>query len=383
MAVVVYLRQFVNERLTAAAEEIFGAFQKSIVEYEDEIDRQRRLLDVFLKPQVKLNRIGLSQQPVKEEEEEALAHQQQLCVQEWSASLNQEDPETLPITERQDELCTREEGEQLVLKQETDAFMFIPTHEESDRSEDQTLYFSTDDSQRVMLEKPLGNFSVTNFVLSEPNADQQRLSLYSHEAESQNQEGGKNPDHKTNCHLTNTSNSTLPLSHSRTQMFKCNTCEKAFKCKSYLQRHLLVHKCTKPHTCKICGKSFQYNSYLKVHIRIHTGEKPYTCNTCGKGFRCSTDMKCHMRIHTGDKPYQCQACGKRFRDMSAVKGHIKIHTGEKSFTCKICEKAFSGSSYLKVHMRTHTGERPYTCKTCGKDFRSSSNLKGHMKRLHQ
>ena len=51
------MRGFINERLTAAAEEIFGVFQKTIFEYEEEIDRQRKLLDVW-KPEMKLFRIG-------------------------------------------------------------------------------------------------------------------------------------------------------------------------------------------------------------------------------------------------------------------------------------------------------------------------------------
>ena len=48
------LREFVNERPTAAAEEIFRVFNKTIVEYEKEIDQQRRLLDIVWKPEIKL-----------------------------------------------------------------------------------------------------------------------------------------------------------------------------------------------------------------------------------------------------------------------------------------------------------------------------------------
>ncbi|XP_045889761.1 uncharacterized protein LOC123959636 isoform X2 [Micropterus dolomieu] len=44
------LREFVNERLSAAAEEIFGVFKKTIIEYEEEIDRQRRLLVAACRP---------------------------------------------------------------------------------------------------------------------------------------------------------------------------------------------------------------------------------------------------------------------------------------------------------------------------------------------
>lgn len=53
------LRHFVNERLAAAAEEIFRAFEDTIVEYEEELSRQRRLLDIALKPEIKIRRIGL------------------------------------------------------------------------------------------------------------------------------------------------------------------------------------------------------------------------------------------------------------------------------------------------------------------------------------
>ncbi|XP_029954906.1 uncharacterized protein LOC115393935 isoform X2 [Salarias fasciatus] len=39
------LREFISERLTAAAGEIFTVFEQTIVQFEEEIDRQRRLLE--------------------------------------------------------------------------------------------------------------------------------------------------------------------------------------------------------------------------------------------------------------------------------------------------------------------------------------------------
>ena len=60
MSSVECLREFINERLIAVAEEIFGVFQTTIVEYEKEIDRQRRLLlDIVWKPEITLHRTGL------------------------------------------------------------------------------------------------------------------------------------------------------------------------------------------------------------------------------------------------------------------------------------------------------------------------------------
>ena len=59
MSSVQCLREFVNERLTAAAEEIVSVFEKTIIDYEKEINRQRTLLAIVWKPQVKLHRTGL------------------------------------------------------------------------------------------------------------------------------------------------------------------------------------------------------------------------------------------------------------------------------------------------------------------------------------
>lgn len=58
MSTIEHLREFVNERLTAAAEEIFRVFKQTIAEYEQELDRQRRLQDNFWKPAITLGSIG-------------------------------------------------------------------------------------------------------------------------------------------------------------------------------------------------------------------------------------------------------------------------------------------------------------------------------------
>lgn len=52
------LRDFIRERLTAAAEEIFSEVERTIGRFEEELDAQRKLLAVCLKPQVRLHRIG-------------------------------------------------------------------------------------------------------------------------------------------------------------------------------------------------------------------------------------------------------------------------------------------------------------------------------------
>ncbi|XP_051809003.1 zinc finger MYM-type protein 1-like isoform X2 [Acanthochromis polyacanthus] len=149
MSSVQYLREVISERLTAAAEEIFTEFEKTIVRYEEEIDRQRRLLDNIWKPQITLQIPEPPQKHVCMEEKNVAV--QQLCNQERNSSLDQEEPvhsqikkeqeepcisvhqedlKVLKIEEEQKELCTSLEQEQLVLQQETDFSMVTPTYED-------------------------------------------------------------------------------------------------------------------------------------------------------------------------------------------------------------------------------------------------------------
>ncbi|XP_039658372.1 uncharacterized protein LOC120560194 isoform X1 [Perca fluviatilis] len=332
--------------------------------------------------------------------EEEVLSDQQLCIQERNSSLDQEDPEPPQIKEDQEELCTSQEGEQLVLKQETDTFMLTPTYEERDHSEGQTLNFNPDDDTLSAAEKEsVANMPVLTSVESEVNSDHQLLSHNSHEAESQDQKGGKHGDsgstrnaepepkkrrRKSRSHSNNVDKTNVSEIHPNTQTgkksFICETCGKDFKYNSALQTHLRIHTGEKPYSCKSCGKDFRLKDVFNVHMRTHTGEKPYVCKTCGKRFCVTTTFKRHMRIHTGEKPYPCKTCGKEFRQNSYLLIHIRrAHTGEKPYVCKTCSKRFCDPSDLLRHMRIHTGEKPYSCKTCGKDFRFNGAFNVHMR----
>lgn len=54
MSTVQALRAFVSQRLAVAVEDIIDMFQRTITEYERELDRQRRLLGAEQLPGVKL-----------------------------------------------------------------------------------------------------------------------------------------------------------------------------------------------------------------------------------------------------------------------------------------------------------------------------------------
>nr|XP_040044137.1 zinc finger protein OZF-like [Gasterosteus aculeatus aculeatus] len=394
MASVENLREFVNERLSAAAEEIFGVFKRTVVEYQEEIDRQRRLLDVFWKPEVRLHRIELPQSRVCKEEE--LLSDQQLCLQERKPSLDQEDPDPPAIKEEQEELCTSPEGEQLEPKQE--AFTLTPTCEERGHGEDQLLDSCTDEAESVVQETSLEYISVESTAVVELNNDHQLLSHNPHESDGQDQKGvklsltsnkepaspGEKPFLCRDCgksfQLKNSLFAHVRRTHRVDQPYVCNTCGKRFPHESIFKAHKRVHSDEKPFSCEPCGKEFKYNSDLKAHMSVHTGERPYSCLTCGKTFSRPSNLKSHIRIHSGEKPFSCITCGKAFAQPSNLRSHIIIHSGEKPYSCITCGKTFSQKSLLKSHVRIHSEEKPYSCITCGKTFFRKLQLKYHIRR---
>ncbi|XP_029974633.1 uncharacterized protein LOC115408167 [Salarias fasciatus] len=154
------VRDLTTQRLTAAAVEIFAMVEQTIVQYEEEIERQRRLLEINWNPQIKLHRTELPQnrdcreeQLFKEEtnycldlgepepaliqmerEEPGLLHFKEE-PEEPEPQQIKEEPGFLQFegqqSEELDEMGTSQEGEQLILKFESDSFKFPSIKNES------------------------------------------------------------------------------------------------------------------------------------------------------------------------------------------------------------------------------------------------------------
>ncbi|XP_014872687.1 gastrula zinc finger protein XlCGF26.1-like isoform X2 [Poecilia latipinna] len=248
----------------------------------------------------------------------------------------QQPPEHLPTGQDQKDLCSSQEGEQLVQKQFV-ALIETSTLQGDDMSEEETRT--------------------------------EQLSLrVSPVVESKDQEG-------SSCSVSESQSDT----GTKKRSFKCDICGICYTQKKKLKNHYRTHTVERLFSCETCGKGFTGISNLKVHKRIHTGEKPFSCQSCGKSFSQIGSLNLHKRIHTGEKPFSCQICGKSFRAISHLNVHKRIHTGERPFSCQTCGKSFSRMSHLNHHKKTHTNEKPFSCQFCEKSFYRKDKLTNHMK----
>nr|XP_057915483.1 zinc finger protein 570-like [Doryrhamphus excisus] len=336
MCKVEILRALVNQRLTAAVEEICIAFERTIAEYEEELcrtkeenERQRQLLEVFKNPQVVLHRADASEEDLPPERQEWRNFVEQKMVE-------QEAPKPLHVKEEEEDRSISHFD-----RLEDFAVTCVPVKSEDDEDEAQS-------DERKGVEPPSCSSIDRHFGGSQsdslfaPLSDSDDTTSHSPDADDEDAKAD-NTHHTDNRH------------------FKCSECDKSFNDRRNLKRHIRTHTGEKPYMCSVCGKRVSSRASLNAHTTIHTGEKPFSCSVCGKGFGQRQGWKRHMRTHTDEKPFMCLVCGRRFCRKEHLTVHTRIHTGEKPFSCSVCGKCFIQNRSFKAHICLHTGQKHFSC----------------------
>ncbi|TNN52142.1 Zinc finger and SCAN domain-containing protein 2 [Liparis tanakae] len=306
----VQLRRFVSQRLSAAAEEIFSALERTVAQYEEKLQRsaeenqrQRKLLDALYNPEVRLHRGDIQQLEVVSEE---VPPEQQ----DWTPSLDQEDPEPPHI-----------------IKEELEELWIGPEEEEEELQglEEADVKFPLGEGG----EEPAHEGSLT---ASEPEADGSGDQEVKDEAPAPDIErcAGKPPTRK------------------RLGCFGAGAGGSGHRAGE------------KPCGCPVCGQRFSRRSALTTHMRLHADGKP--CLGSGGG-----SLGQHGRTHAGDKPCGCKVCGQRFSRRSSLRTHMRLHSDGERFCCPACGTSFGSSSKLTretrdqlADQRNHRPERPQT-----------------------
>ncbi|XP_035859541.1 gastrula zinc finger protein XlCGF57.1-like isoform X2 [Sander lucioperca] len=389
MSKVQMLRAFVNQRLTAAAEEIFELFVTTIAEYEEELGRskeeneqQRKLLDAVCNPEVRLHR----------------ADAQQLLV--VKKEIKQEDTKPPHIKEEQEELWISQEGEQLQGLEEADIkfpFTSVPVKSEEDEEKAQSsqLHESQTEANREAERTGADGEDCGGPEPARNSDPDSPLQPATHEKTSDSSEpetdasGDWEETEEPQSGLNSLQNNEEPGSDveplqkrtgvpKKVKTFCCSLCGKRFSRKYSLTTHMRLHSEGKHLTCSVCKAIFSHSSTLAVHMRTHTGEKPFSCSVCSKRFAQLPTLKQHLTVHTGEKPFSCSVCRKTFSRHSNLTRHLTVHSAEKQFSCSVCDKRFTDYSNLKRHLTKHTGEKSFSCSVCRKKFARHSNLTRHL-----
>ncbi|XP_056264005.1 zinc finger protein with KRAB and SCAN domains 8-like isoform X2 [Pseudoliparis swirei] len=343
MSKVQMLRCFVNQRLTAAAQEICGLFERTIAEYEEELcasreenERHRKLLHAVFNPEVRIQRADV-QQVVKDEVPPE---------QDWSSSLDQQDPEPPHIKEDQQDpepphlKEDQQDPEPPLIKEDQEDLW---TNREGEQLQGLEALKSEDDEEEA-----------------QSSHLHQRLTEHMETLEDGEDCGGPEPDRKSGPDRKSAPGRRMsPL-----QLYSWDMASQRYE--QVTEVSVGWTQGSEPPPDLNLMKNNE-NNYVK----------PYRCSTCGKRFNQNSNLKTHMRTHTGEKPFSCATCGKRFGQKAHLQNHLKCHTGEKPYGCSCCSKCFSRSEHLQLHMRTHTGEKPFGCTICDKRFTWLGQLKSH------
>ncbi|XP_037320906.2 zinc finger protein 62 homolog [Pungitius pungitius] len=370
------LKAFVNERLTAAAEEIFLVFERTVTKYEEdassskqEIERLRGLLQEF----VSTHKTDFSS-TCKEENPPEQHH----C--EHEVSVHQRDPEPRRIKEEPRELWP---NRQLEEDQEfKDAGFSCLPHSSvwgNNGQEETKLPLQPQTQTRDSEEQFQEATKVLHFVSPLASAPSSQAPIQKERVQDgrESERPGPQADRSQSSFVASRESPDLSPSNLVVPDYRCYVCDKTFSSNHHLTNHAFrMHSKDADAVCAVCGRALESSASLNVHLHSHKGSK--CCQMCGKQCKTTTALTEHMAGHAGVKLHRCHVCGKECSRKADLKIHTRIHTGEKPFCCSYCDKSFTHSGHLKKHMRSHTGERPHRCDLCGKGFLQSAHLKYHL-----
>uniref|UniRef100_A0A3Q2PSQ8 Zinc finger and SCAN domain-containing protein 22-like n=1 Tax=Fundulus heteroclitus TaxID=8078 RepID=A0A3Q2PSQ8_FUNHE len=358
------LRVFVRERLSAAAEEIFGAVERTLLELENDVYvsmeavRNTELLTsaeaLTAMPDTASQELGVSEKQASQEAAEVLV--KQIKPEFWDGTEywpGQDNGTLLDLLNSEPVACLK-----------------------SEQGTRTSSCFSHNGS--IMEEGMLFPHASTEQLNTDGYDGSDFCQPVSSEGEAEN-DGSATDRSDTNADsaLRNSERKAKHRQNSKKGItfFHCGTCGESFLRRSSMvmharshvtgfsplcpsnsaasaQRSLEGHKVD--NLCHVCGKTFTTATHLKRHMMIHTGQRPHCCKECGKTFARGECLRIHMRIHTVERPYMCKVCPKSFRQRSNLVTHMRMHTGEKPYHCSICSQPFTYKKDMNKHMQSHS-----------------------------
>lgn len=116
----------------------------------------------------------------------------------------------------------------------------------------------------------------------------------------------------------------MKLFHSDCEGIKCKDCDKVCLSVEHLKLHFRDSHSDKKYMCEFCAASFRNSSMLRVHLNtVHSDARNYKCNICDKTFKIKVGLKKHLYVHEPVHRFQCNKCNLTFKWKQALDNHLK------------------------------------------------------------
>jgi len=127
--------------------------------------------------------------------------------------------------------------------------------------------------------------------------------------------------------------------HNQKNLKKCSFCPATFADNYKLSRHIRsIHSKEKPFKCDFegCNKAFARKDKLQDHKWSHSKSKMFICHICDRAYLRPDCLKAHEKIHlTSFKHLTCHLCDSNFATKELYSRHLKtVHDVDINDTVK-------------------------------------------------